>query len=149
MLCQVLERFQEVHGVKFKKVTQIALEGDGLLRAKSTSAFPISFNLPSLNYQILGPALAKRESMNWGERWNRGHRADILLDKGIIKGIGHVACQLASQFTEHLVTVDVNGSWVTLGIVDMQSHLGDFSSPELEGSSDGNSVKDPVVPWMA
>jgi cytosine/adenosine deaminase-related metal-dependent hydrolase len=74
--------------------------------------------------------------------------ADILLDKGIIKGIGHVARQLASQFTEDLVTIDVNCSCVTPGIVDMHSHLGDYSSPELEGSSDGNSVKAPVVPWM-
>lgn len=73
--------------------------------------------------------------------------ADILLDQGIIKGIGHVARQLSSEF-DNLVVVDVNGSWVTPGIVDMHSHLGDSSSPELEGSGDDNSMKSPVVPWM-
>lgn len=73
--------------------------------------------------------------------------ADILLDQGIIKGIGHVARDLSRQL-ENLVVVDVNGSWVTPGIVDMHSHLGDSSSPELEGSGDDNSMKSPVVPWM-
>jgi hypothetical protein len=45
--------------------------------------------------------------------------ADILLDKGIIKGIGHVG-RLLSRFDmleEDAVVHDVNGAWVTPGLV--------------------------------
>ena len=34
-------------------------------------------------------------------------------------------------------------------IVDLHSHLGDASSPELEGASgDDNSLKGPILPWL-
>lgn len=45
--------------------------------------------------------------------------ADILLDGGIVKGIGHVA-RLLSRFDmseRHVVFHDVNGSWVIPGCV--------------------------------
>jgi len=32
--------------------------------------------------------------------------------------------------------------------VDMHSHLGDASSPALDGAEDDNSGKGPIVPWM-
>ena len=93
--------------------------------------------------------------------------ADILLDKGIIKGIGHVG-RLLSQFDmseQDTVVHDVKGSWVipglvpsaldsvgyadiTRSIVDMHSHLGDAPSPGLDGAEDDNSLKGPIVPWM-
>ncbi|KAF9653278.1 carbohydrate esterase family 9 protein [Thelephora ganbajun] len=76
--------------------------------------------------------------------------ADILLDKGIIRGIGHVG-RLLSRFDvseRDAVVRDVNGSWVIPGIVDMHSHLGDAPSPGLDGAEDDNSMKGPIVPWM-
>jgi imidazolonepropionase-like amidohydrolase len=33
-------------------------------------------------------------------------------------------------------------------IVDMHSHLGDASSPSLDGAGDDNSSKGPIVPWV-
>ncbi|KAF9241521.1 hypothetical protein BU15DRAFT_87115 [Melanogaster broomeanus] len=62
--------------------------------------------------------------------------ADILIDKGIIK-----------RYND-LVTVDVGGSWVTPGIVDMHSHLGVGSAPSLSGARDTNSHKGPILPWL-
>ena len=34
MTCQALEKFEEEHGLKFKKITPIALEGDGTIERK-------------------------------------------------------------------------------------------------------------------
>lgn len=72
---------------------------------------------------------------------------DILLDKGIIKFVGR-ADQGSLYGYNHLVTVDVGGSWVTPGIVDMHSHLGVDSAPSLAGASDTNSLKGPILPWL-
>ncbi|KAH7911300.1 composite domain of metallo-dependent hydrolase [Hygrophoropsis aurantiaca] len=74
-------------------------------------------------------------------------RADILLDRGIIKFIGHARQSLVDGY-EDLVSVDVSGSWVTPGIVDLHSHLGVGSAPSLKGSSDTNSRKGPILPWL-
>lgn len=43
-------------------------------------------------------------------------RADILLDKGIIKSIGHVGHSQLTGYTD-VVTVDLKGAWVTPGYV--------------------------------
>lgn len=36
MTCQALERFEDEHEFKFKKITSIALEGDGAIERKVT-----------------------------------------------------------------------------------------------------------------
>ncbi|KAH8102297.1 carbohydrate esterase family 9 protein [Cristinia sonorae] len=74
--------------------------------------------------------------------------ADILLDKGLIKGIGHVRSQTLAAYQD-IEVVDVKGAWVTPGIVDLHSHLGDASSPATSGASgDDNSIKGPIQPWL-
>ncbi|KAF7428612.1 hypothetical protein PC9H_007839 [Pleurotus ostreatus] len=74
-------------------------------------------------------------------------KGDLLLDKGLIQAIGDVGEDIILKYQE-LETVDVAGSWVTPGIVDLHSHLGVLSSPSLRGSSDGNSRKGLVQPWL-
>ncbi|KAF7323617.1 Carbohydrate esterase family 9 protein [Mycena kentingensis (nom. inval.)] len=70
---------------------------------------------------------------------------DILLDKGIIQKLGSVDVRTLSADT---VVLDADGAWVSPGIVDMHSHLGVYSAPELDGSSDGNSLKGLALPWL-
>lgn len=41
--------------------------------------------------------------------------ADILLDKGVIKGIGHVSRSTLKAYKDDIVTIDVKGAWVTPG----------------------------------
>jgi imidazolonepropionase-like amidohydrolase len=76
--------------------------------------------------------------------------SDILLDKGIIKSIGHldVAGDLLSSYSRDLVIVDAEGAWVTPGIVDVHSHLGDYPSPMLSGAIDANSFAGTIEPWL-
>jgi imidazolonepropionase-like amidohydrolase len=42
--------------------------------------------------------------------------------------------------------IDGRGKWVTPGIIDIHSHLGDYPSPGVEGHQDGNEVTGPVRP---
>ncbi|KAF8161156.1 carbohydrate esterase family 9 protein [Crassisporium funariophilum] len=73
---------------------------------------------------------------------------DVLLDKGIIKSIGHLSDASLTRYGSKLVVLDVDGAWVTPGIVDIHSHLGDASSPALSGSEDDNSLKGTIQPWL-
>ncbi|KDR75829.1 hypothetical protein GALMADRAFT_248549 [Galerina marginata CBS 339.88] len=72
---------------------------------------------------------------------------DILLDQGLIKEFGTVKQSVLDSYKD-LVVVDAGGAWVTPGIVDLHSHLGVDSAPSLRGSSDTNSRKGLVLPWL-
>ncbi len=43
-------------------------------------------------------------------------------------------------------TIDGAGKWVTPGIIDIHSHLGDYPSPSVAAHSDGNEATSPVRP---
>jgi imidazolonepropionase-like amidohydrolase len=75
-------------------------------------------------------------------------KGDLLLDRGLIKAIGHVRRSDLSVYGDKLKEYDAQGSWVTPGVVDMHSHLGVYSAPALSGASDGNSRHGPILPWM-
>ena len=93
--------------------------------------------------------------------------SDILLDKGIIKGIGRTALKLSRNYKEDIEVIDVKDAWVTPGwvflsvqmqtsisqtdtdsIVDLHSHMGDGASPSLDGADDTNSFHGTVQPWL-
>ncbi len=44
------------------------------------------------------------------------------------------------------VRVDGAGRWVTPGVIDTHSHLGNYPSPGVEAHSDGNEVTSPIRP---
>ncbi|KAJ6572062.1 carbohydrate esterase family 9 protein [Mycena capillaripes] len=69
---------------------------------------------------------------------------DILIDKGLIKKVGTVDLRSYAN----VEVLDAAGNWVSPGIVDLHSHLGVDSSPELDGAADYNSPKGLVLPWM-
>ena len=47
---------------------------------------------------------------------------------------------------EGATRIDAAGKWVTPGIIDIHSHLGDYPSPSVEAHQDGNEVTGPVRP---
>ncbi|ESK86843.1 carbohydrate esterase family 9 protein [Moniliophthora roreri MCA 2997] len=67
---------------------------------------------------------------------------DVLFDKGVIRAVGP---DLTSKNAD---VIEANGAWLTAGIVDLHSHLGVYSAPELSGSSDDNSLKQITQPWL-
>ncbi|KAF8633283.1 hypothetical protein AX17_004458 [Amanita inopinata Kibby_2008] len=73
---------------------------------------------------------------------------DILLDKGIIKRVGHVSSASLRAYSNSLVVVNANGAWVTPGLIDIQSHRGVLPSPRLDGVVDFNSLNGIAQPWL-
>jgi hypothetical protein len=95
------------------------------------------------------PMLIKRARIWTGnENGTEVVHGDIFLDKGIIKNIGHVERSLLDNLKDELTVVDAKNSWVTPGIVDIHSHLGDGASPALDGADDTNSLKATIQPWL-
>ena len=47
---------------------------------------------------------------------------------------------------EGAVRIDGRGRWVTPGVIDVHSHLGDYPSPGVEAHQDGNEITNPVRP---
>ncbi len=48
------------------------------------------------------------------------------------------------EATSATTIIDGRGKWVTPGIIDVHSHLGDYPSPGVEANSDGNEATGPV-----
>ncbi|NIJ07812.1 imidazolonepropionase-like amidohydrolase [Sphingomonas vulcanisoli] len=42
--------------------------------------------------------------------------------------------------------IDGTGKWVTPGVIDIHSHLGDYPSPQVQANSDGNEATSPTTP---
>jgi hypothetical protein len=73
--------------------------------------------------------------------------ADLLMANGLIHALGKdIPRDLVDP--QNLIVIKANGSWVTPGLVDINSQLGIFSSPGLRGSEDFDSKKGPVLPWL-
>jgi imidazolonepropionase-like amidohydrolase len=72
---------------------------------------------------------------------NDGHEVlagDLLMHRGLIKAIGNVPLPMIQQLELGNVNLEIeiinaHGAWVTLGIVDLHSHIGVGSAPELDG----------------
>jgi predicted amidohydrolase len=58
---------------------------------------------------------------------------DVLLDKGVILGVGYVPRVLTLR--PNLQVIDAEGKWISPGSVDAHSHLGVYSAPSLAGAS--------------
>ena len=72
-----------------------------------------------------------------GERINNG---SVLLQDGKISAIGAAGAVTAPEGVQ---TIDADGKWVTPGIIDNHSHLGDYPSPSTASTSDGNEATSP------
>ena len=66
----------------------------------------------------------------------------IVLANGRIQAIGGADIAIP----DGAVRIDGNGRWVTPGVIDIHSHLGDYPSPGVEAHQDGNEVTSPVRP---
>lgn len=63
--------------------------------------------------------------------------ADVLLRDGKIAAVG-------SQLEAGSATVvDASGMWITPGVIDVHSHLGNYPTPTVDAHSDGNEATDP------
>ncbi|HWH22674.1 MAG TPA: amidohydrolase [Allosphingosinicella sp.] len=66
----------------------------------------------------------------------------VVLANGTVTAVGGPD----TAIPEGAVRIDGRGRWVTPGIIDIHSHLGDYPSPSVEAHQDGNEVTGPVRP---
>ena len=59
---------------------------------------------------------------------------------------GKVVAVAEELSTEGYTVVDGTGKYVTPGIIDIHSHLGDYPSPSVDAHSDGNEATSPTTP---
>jgi imidazolonepropionase-like amidohydrolase len=68
----------------------------------------------------------------------------VLLKDGKIAAVAGAVADL--DVPADAVRIDGTGKFVTPGIIDAHSHLGDYASPAVEANSDGNEMTDPITP---
>jgi imidazolonepropionase-like amidohydrolase len=66
----------------------------------------------------------------------------VLLEGGKIVAIGGPDLAIPAGYER----VDATGRFVTPGIIDIHSHLGDYPTPAVAAHSDGNEATDPTTP---
>jgi len=74
-----------------------------------------------------------------GRRFDNG---TVVLANGVVQAVGGPDVPSPPGALE----IDGTGKWVTPGIIDVHSHLGDYPSPGVSSLSDGNEATDPVRP---
>lgn len=77
-----------------------------------------------------------------GWEWIRG---DVLLQYGLI---AKVQSEISlSSLPDDVIVYEARGRQLTSGIVDMHSHVGVDSLPNLRGNDDTNELSDNITPW--
>lgn len=74
-----------------------------------------------------------------------GHRYDqgvVLLRDGKVVAVGGSDLAIPDGYDR----LDGTGKYVTPGVIDAHSHLGDYPSPSVEANSDGNEATSPTTP---
>ncbi|MCG2586218.1 amidohydrolase [Massilia sp. TS11] len=69
--------------------------------------------------------------------------ADLLLADGKVAAIGKgLSAPAGAQ------VIDASGRWITPGLIDPHSHLGDYASPGVWAHADGNEMTSPTTPQV-
>jgi len=66
----------------------------------------------------------------------------VLFADGKVVGIGDASLAIPEGYTR----IDGRGKFVTPGIIDIHSHLGDYPTPSVDAHSDGNEATSPTTP---
>jgi imidazolonepropionase-like amidohydrolase len=132
----------------FNKMRKIALATIVLLAGCATTSPPepaVQINenpYPSTYHRYPGALTVIRHATAFTGDGQQINDATLVFGDGVIKAIG--GPELASP--AGAVEIDGTGKFVTPGIIDVHSHLGDYPSPGVTGNSDGNEATDPVTP---
>src|SRR5687767_7873948 len=104
--------------------------------AAAANPFPSTYRpYPGVVTAITGATIYDGE----GGRIENG---TVVLADGRVQAIGGADTAIPEGATR----IDAAGKWVTPGIIDIHSHLGDYPSPSVEAHQDGNEVTSPVRP---
>ena len=132
-------------GVFAALVTVSALTGCAALEGGPKGPPPVRINedpYPSTYVRYPGvPTVIRRATVFDGEG-RQINDGTVVIAEGLIRAVG--GPELASP--PGAVEINGAGKWVTPGIIDVHSHLGDYASPGVDANSDGNEATSPVRP---
>jgi imidazolonepropionase-like amidohydrolase len=123
----------------------LALTGCAALEGEPKPAPPIRINedpYPSTYVRYPGVPTVIRHATVFDGEGRRYDNGTVVFANGVIQAIG--PSTLASP--AGAVEIDGTGKWVTPGVIDVHSHLGDYPSPQVDALSDGNEATSPVRP---
>ena len=110
-------------------------------------AKPVKINLdpyPSTYAPYPGvPTLIRNATVYDGEGGRIDHGSVLFADGKVVSVSGSLADLSVPPNTN---IIDGTGKWVTPGIIDVHSHLGDYASPGVDANSDGNEATSPSRP---
>jgi len=66
----------------------------------------------------------------------------VLFADGKVVGVGGSDLAIPAGYQQ----IDGTGKFVTPGVIDIHSHLGDYASPSVDAHSDGNEMTSPTTP---
>ncbi len=105
-------------------------------KGSASPAFPSTYKAyASDNIVITGATIFDGE----GQRFDNGV---IFMSAGKIVSVGGPETVIPTDST----IIDGTGKYVTPGIIDVHSHLGDYPTPSVAAHSDGNEATSPVTP---
>ncbi|HEY1142786.1 MAG TPA: amidohydrolase [Sphingomicrobium sp.] len=106
---------------------------------------PVRINLdpyPSTYHRYPGALTVIRNATVFDGEGGRIERGTVVIGDGVIQAIGGPETPAPAGAYE----VDGTGKFVTPGVIDVHSHLGDYPSPGTQSLSDGNEATSPVRP---
>ncbi len=121
------------------------LSGCAALTPKPKPAPPVRINqdpYPSTYQRYAGAPTVIRNATMFDGDGRRLDNATIVFADGLIAAVG--GPELASP--AGAVEIDGSGKYVTPGIIDVHSHLGNYPSPGVASHSDGNEATSPARP---
>jgi imidazolonepropionase-like amidohydrolase len=110
-----------------------------------TKAAPVPINenpFPSTYHAYPGTLTVIRGATIFDGEGGQIDNGTVVLADGVIQAIGGADTPVPAGAFE----VDGRGKYVTPGVIDVHSHLGDYPSPGTEGNSDGNEATAPARP---
>ena len=108
-------------------------------------AAPIAINedpYPSTYVRYPGVPTVIRHATVFDGEGRQINDGTVVLADGVVRAVGGPELPSPPGATE----IDGRGKYVTPGIIDVHSHLGDYPSPGVSSLSDGNEATDPVRP---
>ncbi|WOK36263.1 amidohydrolase [Sphingomonas sp. C3-2] len=97
---------------------------------------------PSTYKPYPGVATAIRGATIFDGEGGRIENGVVFMSGGKITAVGGPDTPIPAD----IAVFDGTGKWVTPGIIDIHSHLGDYPSPGVQAHSDGNEATSPATP---
>ena len=123
----------------------LALSGCAALTPKPKPAPAVKINqdpYASTYERYPGAVTVIRHATLFDGDGGRIEDSTLILGDGVIQAVG--GPELASP--EGAIEIDGSGKWVTPGIIDVHSHLGNYPSPGVDSHQDGNEATSPARP---